>query len=70
VVYCGLVDDEDRKEWCGKNGLPKNWGWTNRINTTDTCIIGTGKGGCDESAGYDTYVVLSLFEDFSLQAKA
>jgi hypothetical protein len=23
MVYCGLVDGPDRKEWCGQNGLPQ-----------------------------------------------
>jgi hypothetical protein len=53
MVYCGPTDGPDRQTWCGEDGFPQRWGWTNRVGTNLNCIIGAAKGNCVESNGFD-----------------
>jgi hypothetical protein len=53
MVYCGIEANADRKVWCLERELPTRWGFTNRVGTKETCIIGVDKNLCDVTNGYD-----------------
>jgi hypothetical protein len=59
MVYCGTnaTNNPDTMAWCHENELPGRWGFTNRVGTNTTCIIGVIKSRCDVTNGYNAGTV-------------
>jgi hypothetical protein len=53
LVFCGLRVGFDNQPWCGSDGMPEEWGWSNFIGSGEICYLGMNMTGCDTEAGED-----------------
>lgn len=62
LVFCGLREGVDNQPWCGNDGMPQEWGWSNFIGSGEMCILGMNMTGCDTEAGEDVGTVEVLVD--------
>ena len=62
MVFCGYTDGPGLKSWCGTDGMPSQWGWSNYIGSTEHCILGVEMEECDTDGGDDVGTVEVLVE--------